>query len=99
MQTLNQRDSGRDIEHRFADKGTRDRRAILGWATRPARWRGHIGFPTEGVEEDDQLLALWRDRSDLLGDVREQPALPSDPAPDIPHCIVAHGLPPSPIEI
>src|SRR5271168_1381185 len=33
QQTLDQRDSGWDVEHRLADKGTRDRRTILAWAT------------------------------------------------------------------
>jgi hypothetical protein len=43
-------------------------------------WCGHVGFQTERVENDDQLLELGRDRINLLGNMREQPALPSDPA-------------------
>src|SRR6516164_1477020 len=83
LQTLDQRDSGWDVEHRLADKGTRDGRTIFRRAARPAVWCGHIGFQTERVENDDQLLELGRERVNLLGDLREQPALPSDPATHI----------------
>jgi hypothetical protein len=47
---------------------------------------------------DDELLEFGRERIDLLGDVRKQPGLPTDPATHISHGIVAHGPPPRPIE-
>jgi len=63
---------------------------------RPGPRCGHVGFQTERVEDDDQLLEPARDRINLLGDVREQPALPPDPATHISHAIVAHGHPLAP---
>ena len=96
LQTLDQRDSGWDVEHRLADKSTRDGRAIFRRAARPAVWGGDVGLQTQRVEDDDQLLELGRERINLLGDVREQPKLPSDPATHISNTIVAHGHPLAP---
>jgi hypothetical protein len=71
LQTLDQRDSGWDVEYRLADKGTCNGRAIFRRAARPAVWGGHVGFQTERVENNDQLLELGCDRINLLGDIRE----------------------------
>src|SRR5215469_9332915 len=96
LKTLDQRDSGWDVELRLADKGARDGRAIFRRAARPAVWGGDVGFQTQSVEDDDQLLELGRERINFLGDVREQPELPSDPATHISNSILAHGHPLAP---